>query len=292
MELSQLRFFLEVAKSQHITKSAEKLHIAQPSLTQSIHKLEQTLGIPLFVKKGRNVVLTEYGVFLADRIAPILEELDRIPFELKKLAKRNNETLHVNVLAASTLVTEAIIAYRQTHPDVHFQLRQSEKTEHCDLEVTTKLFYGRDESPDEKRCLVQTEKIFLAVPNNEKYREKTSIRLSEVMDEGFLCLSGSRQFRLICDKICRHVGFRPNIIFESDSPAAVINMIASNMGVGFYPEFSWGTVERRHIRLLEIEDAPFGRDIIVSAAQNHANDALLLDFFTFLKDFIGARAQV
>ena len=56
MEMSQIRFFLEVAKTEHITRSAEKLHISQPSLTQAIHRLEDDLGVPLFEQKGRNII--------------------------------------------------------------------------------------------------------------------------------------------------------------------------------------------------------------------------------------------
>ena len=58
MELTQLRYFLKVAELQHITRASEELHIAQPALTQTIHKLEKELEVPLFGIKGRNIVLT------------------------------------------------------------------------------------------------------------------------------------------------------------------------------------------------------------------------------------------
>ena len=51
MELMQLRYFLEVASTQHITRSAERLHIAQPALTQAIHRLEEDIGVKLFEKR-------------------------------------------------------------------------------------------------------------------------------------------------------------------------------------------------------------------------------------------------
>ena len=76
MELTQLRYFLEVARNEHMTKSAEKLHIAQPSLTKTIHNLEDELGVPLFVPSGRNIVLSEYGRYLKERLEPIMAELD------------------------------------------------------------------------------------------------------------------------------------------------------------------------------------------------------------------------
>ena len=68
MDFTQIKYFLEVAESQHVTRSAEKLHIAQPALTKSIHKLEEQLGVALFKHKGRNIMLTEYGCFLPKQL--------------------------------------------------------------------------------------------------------------------------------------------------------------------------------------------------------------------------------
>lgn len=287
MELTQLRFFLEVAKTEHMTKSAEKLHIAQPSLTQAIHKLEEELGVPLFDHRGRNITLTEYGRFLLEKLTPVLAEIGRLPFELRRMAKTSSETIRINVLAASALVTEAIIRYKQQNSQVHFQLSQNQSNEACDLEITTRLPSPAPTEEAGEKIYIRTENIFLAVPNSEKFQGRNAIRLRDVMDEGFICLSGSRQFRLVCDKICHQIGFRPNIIFESDSPAAVINMVAANMGVGFYPEFSWGPTENKHIRLLHIEDAVFRRDLIVRVVPDKVNNENLLDFYRFLKNYIG-----
>ena len=129
--------------------------------------------------------------------------------------------------------------------------------------------------------------VYLAVPNNEKYKDRTKIKLSEVSAEGFISIYGSRQFRIVFDKLCKHAGFTPNIIFESDNPAAVINMIASNIGVGFFPEFSWGKVDNHSVKLLEIEDFSFTRDIIISVRQREDKiEKHVADFYKFLVDYI------
>ena len=70
MELSQLNYFLVAARYEHMTKAAKELHIAQPALTKSIHKLEQELGIPLFSPSGRNIKLTLYGQYLPSIFHP------------------------------------------------------------------------------------------------------------------------------------------------------------------------------------------------------------------------------
>lgn len=283
MELQQIRYFLEVAATQHVTQSAQKLHIAQPALTQSIHRLEKELGVALFLPKGRGIVLTEPGKYLKSRLEPIIRELDSLPDQLQTMAALSRNTIHLNVLAASTLITEAIIEYRTSHQDVSFQLMQNEESELYDISVTTKLFYQTSSSDEERYTC--TERIFLAVPNNDHYRSFDRIRLTDVQNEGFISLLGSRQMRWICDKFCHHAGFQPKIIFESDNPAAVRNMIASNMGVGFWPEFSWGKLDSSQVRLLEIEYPLCQRDLLFTLKRNKLNTSVVEDFFHFLLEY-------
>ena len=130
------------------------------------------------------------------------------------------------------------------------------------------------------------EKIFLAVPCVEKYKDRTSIKLNEVMEEVFISLAGSKQFTAICDKYCRSVGFKPKVIFTSDNPAAVKNMIMANMGVGFWPEYTWGKVDEEHVRLMEIEDLVFKRNLIISYNLNKMDNCNVVDFFEFMKEFL------
>ena len=56
MELTQLRYFAAVAELQHVTRAAERMHVAQPAITKSIHRLEDELGVPLIASRGRNIV--------------------------------------------------------------------------------------------------------------------------------------------------------------------------------------------------------------------------------------------
>ncbi len=288
MELMQIRYFLETAKTKHMTNSAKNLHITQPALTQAIRRLEKDLGVPLFVAKGRNIVLTEYGRYLQKRLEPLMEQMDAIPEQLKMMVALEGETIHMNVLAASGLVMEAIIEYKKEHEDINFQLQQNSESELYDIAVTTKLFYLGE---DEKNRFACAEEIYLAVPRNPRYRDRTSIRLAEVEEEGFISLLGSREFRYICDRFCQHAGFTPKIIFESDNPSAVKNMIAANMGIGFWPEFTWGSIENEHVKMLKIEEPICQRDIIINYNRNKTDSRNVVDFYAFLTEFFENRKR-
>lgn len=288
MELMQIRYFLEVAGTKHMTNSAKNLHITQPALTQAIRRLENDLGVPLFAAKGRNIVLTEYGKYLQKKLEPLIAQIDDIPEQLKMMVALESETIHMNVLAASSLVMEAIIQYKKKHGDIHFQLHQNIESELYDIAVTTKLFYQAENQENSFAC---AEEIYLAVPENRKYKDRTSVRLTEVAEEGFVSLLGSREFRYICDRFCQHAGFTPKIIFESDNPSAVKNMIAANMGIGFWPEFTWGSIENDPVRLLKIEEPVCQRDIIINYNRNKTDSRNVVDFYDFLTEFFEERKR-
>lgn len=287
MEFMQIRYFLETAKTKHMTNSAKNLHITQPALTQAVRRLERDLGVPLFAAKGRNIVLTEYGKYLQKKLEPLMDQLDAIPEQIKMMAALESETIHMNVLAASSLVMEAIIEYKKEHEEIHFQIQQNSESELYDIAVTTKLFYQGTEEENRFAC---DEEIYLAVPD-ARYKDRVSIGLGEVADEGFISLLGSREFRYICDRFCQYAGFTPRIIFESDNPSAVKNMIAANMGIGFWPEFTWGSAGSERVRLLKIDDPVCQRDIIINYNLNKPDSRNVLDFYQFLTDFFKDRKE-
>lgn len=284
MEFHQLRYFLEVAKTQHITKSAEALHISQPSLTKAIHRLEEELKVPLFVPRGRNIVLTEYGKYFEKKTAPLMDKLEQFPEQMQTMARLEDATIHLNVLAASSIVTDAIISYKKKNDHLNFQLLQNEESELYDIGITTWQSYQIPENRQNFE-FVFTEQIYLAVPASHPLAKKDKISLAEASHEDFISLMGSRQLRQICDQYCSQAGFTPKIIFESDNPAAVKNMIAANMGVGFWPEFSWGKLGRGQVRLLPVTDPFCQRDIVIDYRRNKADSKEVERFYRFLRKF-------
>lgn len=290
MELTQLRYFLEVAKTQHVTKSAETLHVAQPALTQAIHRLENELEVPLFSSKGRNIVLTPYGKYFYEKLEPLLKSLSELPENLREMAKTENATIHLNVLAASSLVTEAIIEYQKIDDALHIQIHQNEKNDMDDIRVTTEISAQTHENKtSDGSNFICTEKIFLAVPNIQEFQEKKEITFEGIKSIGqkwgFVSLLGSKHLRSICDKYCADAGIKPNIIFESDNPASVKNMIAANIGIGFWPEFSWGALDTSRVRLLKITKPDCKRDILITCKKNKAENSHVENFYKFLTGY-------
>lgn len=280
MELNNLRYFYEAAKYGHITKAAENLHIAQPALTKSIKALEDELNIKLFYKAGRGVKLSEYGEFLKEKIEPIIDELDVLPVAIKNFTDLNENTVSINVLAASTITTDIIIKFKKIYPNVMFKMIRKENETNADIEILTNAKNYDSFVSVKKRALVE-EKIHVAVPIESPLAKKEKIELIELKNSEFIALSGSRRFRPLCDAYCEYAGFKPRVTFESDSLIAVKNLIAAGVGVAFWPEFSWGKITHKNIKLLDIVKPDMKREIILYLT-SRKNSGISEKFFDFL----------
>ena len=283
MELQKLKYFQTVARFGHVTKAAEYISIAQPALTQAIKSLEDELGVPLFAKKGRNIVITEFGKHLQKRLDEILPELDSIPKELENLKNKENKTVKLNILAASSFIIGAIMNYRKKNPNAVFDFEQNGLKTDCDIVITTN---GASENKNltgefVKRC-VKHEKIFLAVPKDSKYSDYSSIDLKEVKNEKFVMLSNLKLFGAICNDLCSKSGFYPDILFESDSTIAVQNIISTGSGVAFWPEYSWGKIKNKNVVLLPISNPVAQRDLIIELYDRVPKSEYAEDFYKYL----------
>ncbi|MBE6691420.1 MAG: LysR family transcriptional regulator [Ruminococcaceae bacterium] len=281
MELQKLKYFHTIASLQHVTKAAEQLHVAQPALSQAMRALEEELGVKLLAKEGRRIVLTPYGEHLKSRLDSILPELDGLPAELEELKSKVSKTVRLNILAASTFVINAIVGFQRLHPDVVFDFEQNESKKNCDIVVTTNETGNPIKRGYRARC-IKEESIYLAVPQSSRYAEKSSISLEEVKDEKFVMFSNSRLFGVICNKFCSIAGFTPKVLFESDSPNAVQNMISTGVGVAFWPAYSWGRVKNKNVVLLPISKPLCQRELIIELSDRATHSVYAEQFYEYL----------
>lgn len=282
MELLQLRYFHEVAQTQHMTNSAKRLGVAQPALTQAIRRLEGELDAKLFERVGRNIRLTPCGEALEDKVAPLLAAFDEIPSAIAQAKGQERNTVRIDVEAATTMTVDAIAAFRATVPQAAFVINQANNEARWDVRVRTEA-HGGAAMPDTRTSEVFRERICLAVPKAQADGEP--IRLADFAGAPFVCLAGTRGFRGVCDELCLKAGFAPNVVFESDSPDVVRKFIALGLGVGFWPERSWGALEGSEVVLAPIADAGFERDIVVETAK-HPLGQKAAEFHAFLLEFI------
>lgn len=309
MELLQLTYFLEVAESEHVTNSAKKLRIAQPALTQSIHRLERELGVVLFEHVGRNIRLTPAGAYLKDRVTPALESLHSITRDLERFSESEKNTVRIDIQSASGIVVDAIAQYSARNPHTKFRVSQNAQEPFCDIRITTLMpdgsYHGSSITGDKETPWKQTaqfvERIGLAVSDTSGHDKQAlldagpshssqstpQLNLADLHEDRFIALAGSRAFRALCDTLCEKSGFSPVVAFESDNPSVVKKMIGLGLGVGFWPEHSWGELTGTGVHFAGLSDKSFKRTIVVlNATHTHSPEAVR--FHAFLLKYIEA----
>lgn len=287
MELLQLKYFLAVAESEHMTNTAKQLHIAQPALTQSIHRLEQELGVSLFERAGRGIRLSPAGAYVRDRVKPAMETLENVARDVQLFQQGEQGVVRVGVHAASGVAIDGIAAYSELNPHVSFEITQDERERHRDVIVTTITPRGSSTVENAVEKTPFSERIGIAVPASSALGDTAS--LADFANERFIALAGSRRFREVCDTFCARRAFTPHIAFESDNPLVVKKMIGLGLGVGFWPDHSWGDLDPKSCRLVHLQEPEFTRDVIVAKTSRCTPDSEAQRFYDFLLDYVAKR---
>lgn len=128
MDIRVLKYFLAVAREENITRAAESLHIAQPSLSKQILNLEQELGKQLLIRGKRKVTLTEEGLLLRKRAEDIVSLVEKTEHEISSDFANISGEVSIGGTASQTLLQTAALI-RQQHPDVTFQFYSGDATD-------------------------------------------------------------------------------------------------------------------------------------------------------------------
>lgn len=243
MDLLQLKYFQVVAQLEHVTRAAEKLYIAQPSLSQSIARLEEELGVPLFDRQGRRIHLNQFGRAFLKRVERIFLELEEGKREVADMAGLERGSIALAVASTQPL-PELLSGFLARYPRVRFRLFQQQSL----ATVVQQLERGEIdlcissppiEEPGITWVPLLTEELFLLVPNGHRLAGRGSIRLIEAAEEAFISLKPGHGLRDLMDDLCKQAGFVPNVAFEGDETATVRGLVSAGLGVSFVAVHSW-----------------------------------------------------
>ncbi|WP_337101157.1 LysR family transcriptional regulator [Paenibacillus sp. YIM B09110] len=292
MELLQLQYFLEVARLEHVTEAARSLHVTQSSLSKTIQRLEEDLGVPLFDRMGRRLRLNEFGSTFLRRAERALFELEQGKQELSDLASPEHGTLELAVTTASTL-PNILREFRKKRPTIQFHV-QMLTTE----EMVTRLQRGEVdyclssppiEGEDIECQIVFIDPVLVAVPIRHRLADRSHISLTELRDEWFVGVKRGYGTRDLVDSICKSAGFEPKYVYEGDEPARLSSLVEAEIGIAFIP--STARDSREQIKYLQVEDHELVREIALLWHRNRYITRAALEFREVVIQYFGARSN-
>jgi LysR family hydrogen peroxide-inducible transcriptional activator len=262
MELHQLRYFCAVAETGSFSRAAEQSHVAQPSLSQQILKLEDELGARLFDRLGRSVRLTDLGKTFLPRARAVLRELEAAKGDVVERKESVAGSLCVGVIPT--------IAPYFLPPRLAFFTRQFPQAQLTVVEEITPILLDRLRAGTVDVAILAlpvrghefdtfallTERLFAALPRKHALANRRSLSLKDLRREPFLLLRDGHCFRDTAVAACDRARLNPQVIFESGQFSSILSMVGTGMGVSIVPEMAIEKRSRcRYVRIADKEAA-------------------------------------
>jgi LysR family transcriptional regulator, hydrogen peroxide-inducible genes activator len=291
MELHQLRYFSAVARTGNFTRAAEQEHVAQPSLSQQILKLEDELGTKLFDRLGRKATLTQSGEALLLRVQRILHDLSEAKSEVQELAGGNKGRLVLGTIPtiAPYFLPARLALFTRKYPHIQVSI-----VEDITSVLLTRLHEGKIDmllvalpvSGDGLVCTeLKREALYVVAPENHPLAKRRTIFLREIQNDPFILLKDGHCFRDTAVAACRRARVRPNVVFESGHFATILAMVSAGMGFSVVPEMA---IEKRAgCRFLRLGDDRSFRRIGLVHLKNHFQTHSQRALVEYLKADVG-----
>ena len=242
MEIRQLKAFMAIAEARTFTAAAQRIHYTQAALSMQIKQLEKEVGVPLFTRMPRRVVLTEAGERLLERAHHIMREHDAALAELAELAGAKHGRLRLG--SASGMVSADSLPpilkrLRRAHP--HAEVTVASGTSE---ELVKKILAGETDAAFvslpvqarnvETELLTSDQLVAVASPRHRLAGQRVVSAFALAGEKLILGERGGNTRRLI-DEFFAEAGLRPTVAMELNRQRAITNMVAADMGVGIVP---------------------------------------------------------
>jgi DNA-binding transcriptional LysR family regulator len=274
VELRHLAYFVAVAEELHFGRAAERLLVAQPSLSRQIRQLEDELGVVLLERTSRRVELTAAGRSFLDHAVATLAQLEEGRIAARRTASGLAGQVRLGFVAsvAVAVLPELVAAHRRLRPDVTLDLREMTTEAQVPALVEGRVDVGlaRDLEPVPGLRLqpVLREGLLVALPAGHALRARRRLRFAELRDEPFVVLPRDQVPRA-WDRLWalgRRAGFSPRTAQVALQYTTMLALVAADIGVAVVPE-SVRSLRSSGVRYVPIDD-PDAESVILAVSRD------------------------
>ncbi|MBQ9828165.1 MAG: LysR family transcriptional regulator [Lachnospiraceae bacterium] len=263
MNWQHLNYFRAVAETQSFTQSAKDLYCTPSTLSKAISALEEELGFPLFVKSGRNSVLTENGRIFKKYVDKSLALIEEGITEIRAQTQGASGSFRVTGIYTVCLhyLPEKIKQFLEIYPNIQVTIHRNFSVDVLDMVINNKYDIGFCADFDtkdwryygiESRKIDEQEMVFV-VSKEHPLADRGFITLDDIKDERFILSSNRNALnRTMFLDLCKEHDFQPNIAFEVPDDPTIISLLNSNLGISCMVAFP----ETRHpnLRILRFKE--------------------------------------
>lgn len=242
MQLQQLAYFVAVAETRHFTQAAERMRVAQPSLSRQIKALEADLGAPLFSRARGNVTLTPAGEALLPLARRMLADADTARREVAELAglRRGRVRLGATPSLCAGLLADALARFHRDYPGIDLLVEEGGSRDlvrdlargQLDLALIILPLQSHDPALVTEEIL--HENLVVATPAPARGR-RPYLRIQELRGRPLVMFRRGYDLREATLAACRQAGFEPRFSVEGGEMDAVLRFVEAGLGVAVVP---------------------------------------------------------
>lgn len=258
MDNRQLTYFLAIVEEGNITKAAERLHIAQPYLSQQLKLLEDELNVKLVERTTRKFQITDAGLMLKRRAKQIIELTDTTVKELRDFNEGIQGTLSIGTIptAGATLLHDRIDNFHKNHPNISFKIRECGTYEILELLKNRVIEIGiirTPLNPEIFESIYLPKEPMVAATNSDFFWEESNehITLLELANKPLLV---DRRYENLIIEACEKIGFEPKIICVGDDVRSMLSWANSGMGIAVLPATWVDLISTANLKHKEINE--------------------------------------
>jgi DNA-binding transcriptional LysR family regulator len=275
LDIKPLRCFLVLAETQNFHRAAERLHMAQPTLSRQIAALERAVGTPLFERRTRQVALTAAGAAYAREAAAIVDALRRAEALARETAQGHTGTVRIGftMAAAHSVVPKHVRAMRAARPDVKLELSEIVSDELPGKlvagDIDLAVMYDSPWPAGTAHAVVLTEPLCVALPKRHPQANRRALRITDLADAPFAMTAADAGSRLNAEVLgfCRRHGFEPKVSFEVRLQQTMLSLVNDASCVALVPD-SMRRLRMDGIVFRRLVDAPSVRLVLAWRTAN------------------------
>jgi len=241
MEINQLVYLVAIAEEASFSRAAERLGVAQPSISQQVKKLEEEVGTPLLDRLPRRVVPTAAGERLLEHARKILTELSDARRRLADSTDTVSGALTIGAIPtiAPFLLPDVLKHFAAKYPDVQVDVvedvtaRLASMLEHGDLDLA--ILSTLDGGPTIHVETIGSESLQLLLPRDHRLSKRRHVPWSDLADERFLVLQEMHCLAGQVSQVCQRRKLRPNVVMRGAQLSTIAEMVSAGLGVSVVP---------------------------------------------------------
>lgn len=244
MEFRQLEYFCTISELKNFTRTAEVLHVSQPSVTKAIKALEAELGLKLIDRNQKHVSLTEEGRAFLLHARRIMKDMEVAKKDMLRYRTHARGKIRFGIppMIEAYLFPDLFVKFKRYFPDIQLDTQEYggsvEVQKQVDLgELDFAIMIGREEEAFANSFVILHDTMSVCLPKNHRLTRKDSLTLSDLAEEKFIMQQmNTFQYREILEQ-CTEAGFMPDITFCTSQLKTLKQLVASGMGIAILPNF-------------------------------------------------------